>query len=89
MYNVRMKRYSTAQARESFAELLDAAEAGRSVVIERRGVRFVLRADRPGRRPPKSRRRVIQVVDPAVTAGQWTWTWRRQGLEFAPRRRRR
>jgi len=39
-----MKRYTTAQARKQFAELLDAAERGQDVVIERRGVLFVLHA---------------------------------------------
>jgi prevent-host-death family protein len=39
-----MKRYSVAQARQQFAELLDSAERGDAVVIDRRGVRFVVEA---------------------------------------------
>ncbi len=43
MYNAHMKRYSVAGARARFSDLLDAAEQGQPAVIERRGVRFVLR----------------------------------------------
>jgi antitoxin (DNA-binding transcriptional repressor) of toxin-antitoxin stability system len=81
-----MKRYTTAQARQHFAELLTVAAAGQPVLIERRGVRFVLRADRPRsrrRRPP-----IIDVIDAAVAEGRWTWTWQREGVRFARRRRR-
>ena len=51
MYNVRMKRYTVAQVRERLSEALDSAEAGKPVVIERRGVRFRLEAARPARLP--------------------------------------
>jgi antitoxin (DNA-binding transcriptional repressor) of toxin-antitoxin stability system len=87
MYNVHMPRYSTAQARQHLAELLNAAEAGEPVVIERRGTRFVLRADSPKARHRSPARRVrIEVVDPAVRDGRWTWAWDRRGLRFSARR---
>jgi hypothetical protein len=88
MYNARVKRYSTSQARKHLADLLNAAEAGRPVLIERRGVRFLLQADsarsyRKGARP----RMTIEIVDPAIAQGEWTWTWHRGGFRFARQRR--
>lgn len=93
MYIVHMKRYSVAQARSNFSRLLDAAEAGDAVVIERRGTRFRLETDR-GHTPRAGRRTagprsIIAYVDPAVADGQWTWEWAKGGLRFAARRRRR
>jgi prevent-host-death family protein len=89
MYNVHMKRYTVAQARQRFAELLNAAETGQPVIIERRGTRFVLQTDRARPRRPAGRRPVIEIVDPAVGAGEWTWDWTREGLRFAGRAKRR
>jgi prevent-host-death family protein len=40
-----MKRYSASQARARLAEVLDAAQRGMPVVIERRGVRYVVRVE--------------------------------------------
>ena len=45
MYNGHMKRYSVAEARARFSDLLDAAEQGEPAVIERRGIRFVIRPE--------------------------------------------
>ena len=91
MYSVHMKRYSVAQARIHFSHLLDAAEAGDAVVIERRGTRFRLQTERGGER--RTRRRtsspIIEYVDPAVAEGQWTWEWAKDGLRFSARRKRR
>ena len=87
MYTVHMKRYSVAQARQRFAELLDTAEQGQSVMIERRGVRFLIEARRQGRRRSARRKPVIEHVDPAITAGAWTWSWKNDGVRFQRRRR--
>jgi antitoxin (DNA-binding transcriptional repressor) of toxin-antitoxin stability system len=78
-----------AQARQRFAELLDAAERGDPVVIERRGVRFVVEAQRPHRRRAARRKSIIQRIDPAVAAGEWTWSWNVGGLRFKSRHRTR
>ena len=89
MYNVHMKRYTTAEARKRFAKLLDAAERGHPVVIERRGVRFSVQAQ-PHHATRSSRRKsIIEHLDPAVAAGQWTWAWNADGLQFKARRRAR
>lgn len=82
-----MKRYTSSQVRERFSDILDAAERGEEVIIERRGVRYVLRAE--GRRPAQKRRRsLIEYVHPAVAAGQWTWELGPDGVEFAAGRRK-
>jgi hypothetical protein len=85
-----MKRYPVSVARERLADILDAADAGQRVVIERRGVRYVIEAEK--RRRPVVRRRqpaLIKVVDAAIRSGEWTWTWSGDSLAFAPRRDRR
>jgi antitoxin (DNA-binding transcriptional repressor) of toxin-antitoxin stability system len=84
-----MKRYTMTEARQQFAELLDAAERGRPVVIERRGVRFIVAAQRRRRRRSTARQSIIQSVDPAVASGEWTWDWRADGLRFRHKRRTR
>ena len=87
LYNVRMKRYTSSQVRARLADVLDAAERGEEVIIERRGVRYSIRAERTS---PAGRRRkpLIDVVDPAVAAGEWTWKSNADGLTFSPKRRR-
>jgi antitoxin (DNA-binding transcriptional repressor) of toxin-antitoxin stability system len=78
-----MKHYSVTAARQQLAEALDAAEAGVPVVIERRGVRFRL-AREQDRRPRRSTGRpLVEIVDPAVERGDWTWTLTRAGLRFS------
>lgn len=88
MYNVRMKkRFAVADARERFAELLDDAERGASVVIERRGVQYELSVLRKKVSPrPRSSR--IEVIDPAVAAGNWTWSWSDKAVSFRRRGKR-
>lgn len=80
MYNAHMKRYSVAEARARFSDLLDAAEQGEPAVIERRGVRFVIRPEVTPRRG--GRQKMIEYIDPDVARGQWTWDWTAAGLEF-------
>ena len=80
MYNGHMKRYSVAEARARFSDLLDAAEQGEPAVIERRGVRFVIRPEESQRRG--GRQKMIEYVDPDVATGQWTWEWSAAGVEF-------
>ncbi len=87
LYNVHsVKRYTVAQVRERLASALDEVERGVPVVIERRGVRYVIslqaRKARAARRPS-----VIETLDPAIAAGQWTWTWTARGLRLKRPRR--
>jgi hypothetical protein len=80
-----MKKYSVAHARERLADVLNEADRGVPVAIERRGVRYVLRAERTI--PPRTRRRrsLIDVLDPDVAAGQWTWAWEPGQVQFRAR----
>jgi len=88
MYNVRMKkRFAVADARERFAELLDDAERGASVVIERRGVQYELSVVRK-KVSSRTRSPRIEVIDAAVAAGNWTWSWSDKGLGFRRRGKR-
>jgi antitoxin (DNA-binding transcriptional repressor) of toxin-antitoxin stability system len=81
MYSA-MKRYTVSEARTRIAEVLDRAERGEAVAIERRGVRFQVVAKRSARvrkRPP-----MIVILDPAVERGDWTWTEGPNGWDFTP-----
>lgn len=79
------KHYPVSVARERLADILDQAEGGSPVFIERRGVRYRLSVEPPPRRrkaaPPR-----IEIVDPAVEQGDWTWDWTPDGLTFRGRR---
>jgi antitoxin (DNA-binding transcriptional repressor) of toxin-antitoxin stability system len=83
-----MKRYTSSQVRERFADILDAAERGEEVIIERRGVRYVLRAESARTGRTRRRRSLIAYMDPAVAAGQWTWEPGAGGLKFVDSRRK-
>jgi hypothetical protein len=85
MYNVHVKAYRVAEARARFGDLLNAAECGDTVIIERNGVRFNLQAE--ARVPARKSAALIDYVDPDVASGTWTWTHGPRGLRFRPRRR--
>jgi len=76
------KRYSVAEARQHLADVLDLAEKGQDVAIERRGVRFVVKAETRRKRMSGRRPSRIEIADPAVRAGAWTWSWTPDGLGF-------
>jgi len=77
-----------AEARARFGEILDEAEKGTPVFIERRGVRFRLVAD-PGQPSTAAKPALFDFVDTAVMSGQWTWKAGAKGLAFSSRRKRR
>jgi antitoxin (DNA-binding transcriptional repressor) of toxin-antitoxin stability system len=78
---ITVKRYTVAQVRERLAAALDEVERGVPVVIERRGVRYVLAVEARKSRPAR-RQSVIETIDPAVADGQWTWASTSRGLRF-------
>lgn len=88
VYNVHMSRYPVSIARERLAELLDDAESGKPVVIERRGVQYAITAVRSPARP-RALRKLIASADAAVESGTWSWNWRDGQLAFARRRPKR
>jgi antitoxin (DNA-binding transcriptional repressor) of toxin-antitoxin stability system len=81
-----MKRYTVALVRERLAEALDEAERGVPVIIERKGVRYRLSLEAPTSRR-KARGSKIDILDPAVAEGQWSWNWTPAGLKFQGKRR--
>ena len=89
MYNVQaMKPMKVAEARARFGEVLDEAEKGATVIIERRGVRYRIIAERA----PALRHQAAELfdfVDADVLNGQWSWHAAAAGLAFEPRRKRR
>lgn len=82
-----MKRYTAAQARARLSHILNDAEAGSAVVIERRGVRFrlVRESSAPAAAKRSKRAPLIEILDSAVERGQWTWTAARGRLRFESR----
>jgi hypothetical protein len=76
-----MKKYTVSLVRERFAQALDEAQRGEPVFIERKGVTYRLSVERPTK-PTDSRKPYIDVLDPAVDAGQWTWDWSPTQLRF-------
>jgi antitoxin (DNA-binding transcriptional repressor) of toxin-antitoxin stability system len=80
------KRYTVVQARERLSTVLDEAEKGAPVIIERRGVRYQVSVVTASRRRRKAAPR-IEVLDPAIDDGQWSWTWGAGGLSFRARKR--
>jgi hypothetical protein len=81
------RRRHAATARQHFSGLLDAAERGDRVVIERRGVQFELGVRRP---PPARARRtsLVEAMDCAVERGAWTWRADGNALVFEARKGR-
>ena len=82
------KRYTVAQVRERLSAALDEAEQGTPVIIERRGVRYQLMVEpvskpRRGKALPR-----IEILDPSVDAGEWSWNWSGRALTFRARRKR-
>ena len=86
MYNVHtMKPMKVAEARARLGEVLDEAESGVPVFIERRGVRFRVVVDDA----PKAARASFDFVDAEVLNGEWSWEQGNDGLTFkAPRKAR-
>ena len=85
MYNVHtMKFLKVAEARARFGEVLDQAEAGAPVLIERRGVRFRVVVDEA---PKAGSRTGFAFVDDAVMGGQWSWEPSKDGVNFKARKK--
>lgn len=87
MYIVRMTVYSVTLARARLADLLDAAERGERVIIERRGVRHAVTLEEPVSRS-RARRPRLEVLDADIEAGTWSWAWRADGVVLRSRSRK-
>jgi len=87
MYTVHVRKYTVARARKHLAEVLDSAEGGEEVVVERRGIRFAIRPVLPARVRRKAPR--VEILDPNVEAGTWSWSFSETGeITMTTRRRR-
>jgi antitoxin (DNA-binding transcriptional repressor) of toxin-antitoxin stability system len=86
MYGV--KKYKVATVRERLSQALDEAEQGEPVFIERSGVTYRLSVERPVSRRTKVRPATLEILDPAVAGGNWTWEPAGTEWQFTPRRAR-
>lgn len=83
------KRYTVAQVRERLSAALDEAEQGGPVIIERRGVRYQLMLLEPASKPRRGKGRSrVEILDPSIDAGEWSWNWSGRALTFRARRKR-
>jgi antitoxin (DNA-binding transcriptional repressor) of toxin-antitoxin stability system len=90
VYNVHVsKRYSVSHVRERLSDALDEAERGVPVFIERHGTRFQLSLAPEKSRRTTARKPRIEILDPAVADGAWSWEWSPKGMKFRSRRRQR
>lgn len=85
MYNVHMRKYSVSLVRERLSEALDAADAGKPVFIERRGVTYELTVRTPATRKKKATPQ-IDILDRVIAEGNWTWDWQKGDLQLRTRR---
>jgi antitoxin (DNA-binding transcriptional repressor) of toxin-antitoxin stability system len=79
-----MKKFTVAMVRERLSDALDSALSGEPVFIERKGVTYRLSVEY-AKKPRKTRKPMIEVLDPAVLEGQWTWDWVDGQLPFRAR----
>jgi hypothetical protein len=87
MYNVHVKKYSVAMVRERLSEALDYAHSGEPVFIQRKGVTYRLSREPSKRTPKKAPKPKLEILDPSITDGQWTWDWSGGGVEYRARKR--
>lgn len=73
-----MKRYNIAELRARLAHAFDEVEQGETVVIERRGRRFLLVPERTQGAWPDLPAQV-EVSDPSLLENGWGWDWQGPG----------
>ena len=89
MYNVQtMRRFTVSEARARFGDVLDEADRGETVIIERRGVQYAVKIHPFPTEKTAPESKYFEWIDPVVMSGQWTWTLTKNGLRFTPRRPR-
>ena len=79
-----MKKLTVAMVRERLSEALDSALGGEPVFIERKGVTYRLSVE-PAPKARKTRQPMLEVLDPALLDGRWTWDWKDGQLRFRSR----
>jgi hypothetical protein len=83
-----MKKYTVGLVRERLAEALDYAHSGEPVFIQRKGVTYRLSVEPATKKPRKASKPKLEILDPSVADGQWTWDWAGGQLTFRGRKRR-
>lgn len=81
----KMKRYTASELRQNLSRALDEVERGDPVVVDRRGQRFRIVADRPPARLAKAQP-IFQVTDLNLLERGWTWSWNARGLSLQVRK---
>lgn len=76
------KRYTTSSARQHLAQMLDEAEQGEAVIVERGGVRFRVVTETPKKSPSRSTKPFVKLLDPTLLEKGWTWTWSKHGVSL-------
>lgn len=71
MYIVHMLRHTATTARKHFSDLLDAAEAGEPVLVERRGRVFQVVMLQPN--APAPHHQPMFVADASLLEGDWSF----------------
>lgn len=79
-----MKALRVAEARARFGEVLDRAEQGDDVFIERNGVRFLVKVEKTA--APVAHAPLFTKVHRDVVGGQWSWSLSERGLRFRARK---
>lgn len=83
------RAYNVADARKEFAAILTLAESGKTVVIERNGVRFILASEPACEAKATASRRhssYLKILHPSLEQGEWDWQMGERGLEFVARK---
>jgi antitoxin (DNA-binding transcriptional repressor) of toxin-antitoxin stability system len=81
-----MKKYTVGMVRERLSQALDEAGRGESVIICRGGVEYRLSVE-PKRRAKKAAKPRVEIVDAAVSRGEWSWDFANGQARFRARRR--
>jgi antitoxin (DNA-binding transcriptional repressor) of toxin-antitoxin stability system len=74
-----MTRVTATEARQRLFQLLDAAERGESVVLERKGVRFRLVVEPARADPFVAADCPLTVNDQGLLSGEWHWEFNPEG----------
>lgn len=85
-----MVRFTASEARRQISRLLDAAERGEEVIVERKGARFRISLDTSGSgkglEVAQAAPSPLLIEDEAILSGQWTWVSDQDGkLQFQAR----
>ncbi len=78
------RAYNVAEARKEFSAILNLAEGGETVIIERSGSRFRLSREPAVSKAAKTSS-YFEVLDPKLNDGEWDWRTGESGLELVPR----